>query len=390
MSANKPRVLFVLPATVMGGAEIRLLNMLGAFSRIEPVLLAHRALPGIVESGQAAFFLDDYTHHPDPNPFDVQNIVRHARAVRAVARQCQPDLTFGWLHHGSMFVRMAKWLGMPGKTAGCVLGPIHTWYCNRGMVPNRSERFFFCAISRWLDVLVTPSNGVREELIAHFHGNPKRIRAIYNGIDLQRAQRRAAADDVAVPPKTRLRMVSAGRLGPDKGFEILLEALARLVPQFDCELMLLGEGELRGQLEARARELGVAERLLLPGHVNNPFPYYASADVFAFASRFEGFGNVLVEAMALGLPMVSTACPYGSREIFAKAGSGLLTEVDNVDSTTQALARVLGEPELAAELARGARARAEDFSFARMCREYEDAILAVLAGQSVGGGAVSA
>lgn len=385
MSANKPRVLFVLPATVMGGAEIRLLNMLGAFSRIEPVLLAHRALPGMMESGQAAFFLDDYTHHPDPNPFDVQNIVRHARAVRAVARQCRPALTFGWLHHGSMFVRMAKWLGMPGKTAGCVLGPIHTWYCNRGMVPNRSERFFFCAISRWLDVLVTPSRGVREELIAHFHGNPKRIRAIYNGIDLQRAQRLALATDVAVPPKTRPRIVSAGRLGPDKGFEVLLEALVRLVPQVDCELMLLGEGELRGQLEARARELGVADRLLLPGHVENPFPYYASADVFAFASRFEGFGNVLVEAMALGLPMVSSACPYGPREIFAKPGSGLLTEVDSVDSTTQALVRVLTQPELAAELSRGARARAEDFSFARMCEAYEDAILAALAGQAAGG-----
>ena len=389
MSANKPRVLFVLPATVMGGAEIRLLNMLGAFSRIEPVLLAHRALPGIVESGQAAFFLDDYTHWPDPYACDCANVLRHARAIKAVATQCKPDLVFGWLHHGAMFVRMAKWLGMRTATAGCLLGPPATYYRVRRVRPSYWERFVSCAIARWLDVLVTPSNGVRDELIAHFHGNPRRICAIYNGVDLQRAQRRAAADDVAVPPKTRLRMVSAGRLGPDKGFAVLLEALARLAPQFDCELMLLGEGELRGQLEARARELGVADRLLLPGHVENPFPYYASADVFAFASRFEGFGNVLVEAMALGLPMVSTGCPYGPREIFAKAGSGLLTEVDNVDSTTQALARVLGEPELAAELARGARARAQEFSFARMCREYEDAILAALAGQPVGG-AVSA
>lgn len=385
MFAGKPRVLFVLPAVLMGGAETRLLNMLGAFSRIEPVLLAHRALPGMVESGQAAFFLDDYTHHPDPYCFDMHNIMRHARAIRAVTRQCQPDLTFGWLHHGAMFVRMAKWLGMRGRIAGCVLGPPYTYYRNLGVPPSRGDRFFLCAISRWLDVLVTPSNGVREELIAHFHGNPKRIRPIYNGIDLARAQRLALATDVAVPPKTRLRMVSAGRLGPDKGFEVLLEALARLVPQVDCELMLLGEGELRGQLEARARELGVVDRLLLPGHVENPFPYYASADVFAFASRFEGFGNVLVEAMALGLPMVSSACPYGPREIFAKPGSGLLTEVDNVESTTQALARVLTEPELAAELSRGARARAQDFSFARMCEAYEDAILAALAGQAAGG-----
>ena len=385
MFAGKPRVLFVLPAVLMGGAETRLLNMLGAFSRIEPVLLAHRALPGMVESGQAAFFLDDYTHHPDPYCFDMHNIMRHARAIRAVTRQCQPDLTFGWLHHGAMFVRMAKWLGMRGRIAGCVLGPPYTYYRNLGVPPGWGDRFFLCAISRWLDVLVTPSNGVREELIAHFHGKPERIRAIYNGVDLERAQRLAQATDVAVPPKTRPRIVSAGRLGPDKGFEVLLEALARLVPQVDCELMLLGEGELRGQLEARARELGVVDRLLLPGHVENPFPYYASADVFAFASRFEGFGNVLVEAMALGLPMVSSACPYGPREIFAKPGSGLLTEVDSVDSTTQALARVLTQPELAAELSRGARARAEDFSFARMCEAYEDAILAALAGQAAGG-----
>lgn len=378
MASTPPRVLFVLPATVRGGAEIRLLSMLSAFRRIEPVLLAHRALAGIEHCPQARYFLDDYTRWPDPYSYQPANLLRHAAAIARVARQVRPALTFGWMHNGAFFVWLARWLGLRGKRAGCILGVPSDYFQLLARPPGAWERFLFARAGRSLDALVTPSQGVRADLLDNFHGQAARVHTIYNGVNLAAIRQQARQSAVVAPRRAALRIISAGRLGPDKGFDVLIAALAQLGNRLDCELVILGEGEMRAALQAQAQQLGVGERLLLPGHVANPFAWYASADVFAFASRMEGFGNALVEAMALGLPVVSTACPCGPREILSVPDSGLLTPVGDVAAMRDALLQILSQPELAARLAAGARKRAEAFDFATMCAAHEALILRTL------------
>jgi glycosyltransferase involved in cell wall biosynthesis len=140
-------------------------------------------------------------------------------------------------------------------------------------------------------------------------------------------------------------ILAVGRLAPEKGFDLLLRAFA-VVAQQDpsVHLVILGEGPDRAGLEALARELEVANRVHLPGFVSNPYQYMARCRVFAFSSRWEGLGNVLVEAAALGCAIVSTDCASGPRELLEGSDQATLVEVDDADALAAALLSALQQP----------------------------------------------
>ena len=112
-------------------------------------------------------------------------------------------------------------------------------------------------------------------------------------------------------------------LEQEKDFATLISAIATVMQKRDVRLVLLGEGTLRGRLTAHAEALGVADRVSMPGFVQNPLPFMREASILAVSSRCEGFGNVLVEALGCGTPVVSTNCPHGRIRKFSKTvGSG--------------------------------------------------------------------
>jgi glycosyltransferase involved in cell wall biosynthesis len=108
--------------------------------------------------------------------------------------------------------------------------------------------------------------------------------------------------------------------------------------------MILGEGELRADLERLAEQLGIAEDFALPGFVQNPYPYLKRAAVFVLSSRWEGLPTVLVEALALGTPVVSTDCPSGPREILADGKWGRLVPVGDAGKLAEAILETLRQP----------------------------------------------
>lgn len=139
-------------------------------------------------------------------------------------------------------------------------------------------------------------------------------------------------------------IVSVGRLTRQKDVATLIRAFAQLRCRIPARLAVIGEGEDRGALEGLAQDLGVADHLWLPGFLDNPYPVMAAASVFVLASRWEGFGNVLAEALALGLPVVSTDCPHGPAEILDAGRYGELVAVGDPSALAAATERVLRSP----------------------------------------------
>lgn len=162
-------------------------------------------------------------------------------------------------------------------------------------------------------------------------------------------------------------IATAGRLVPVKDHHTLIAAFAMLRSRRPARLVIFGEGPLEGELRAQAAALGVSQSVLLPGYVNDPSACYRAADLFVLSSTSEGFGNVLIEAMAEGVPAVSTDAPHGPREILADGLFGSLVPVGNAAALADAMEQTLDSPVAPQRL----RERAGDFGIGLIADRYE-------------------
>ena len=190
------------------------------------------------------------------------------------------------------------------------------------------------------------------------------VHLAYHGLNAEFSALIAEAPP-ATPP-SRARLVSVGRLVRKKGFDVLLEAFAIARSEVDCRLVILGEGPERATLLAQAERLGLAYDIDMPGFCANPFALMARAGAFVLSSRWEGFPNALVEAMACGAPVIATDCPSGPHEILDGGKIAPLVPVDDADALGQALLASLSSPPDTAR----AQARAQMFSVSAAADQY--------------------
>ena len=207
------------------------------------------------------------------------------------------------------------------------------------------------SVLRWTTRLLYPAadhrvvvSGQAADDLAALSGIPRdRFKTIYNPI--------APPASIATNPEVerlwgdgRPRIITIGTLKAQKNHALMLRAFARLRGHPDATLMIVGEGPLRAELEDRARELGIADRVIMPGFCPDPWPFLASADLFVLSSDYEGFGLVLAEAMHAGLRLVSTDCEAGPREILDGGRYGRLVPTGDADALAEAMAAALAEP----------------------------------------------
>lgn len=206
---------------------------------------------------------------------------------------------------------------------------------------------------------------VRELLAAGV--KPHALRVIPNGIDVDRV--RELAQRPPLPSSAdEITIVGVGRLSPQKGFDLLVRAHA-LVRQSEVahRLVIVGEGPDRSTLLQLARELGVGSTVLLPGFQANPFPQLAAADLFCLPSRYEGFPLTLLEALALGVPIVASDC---ASELLADGTYGDLVTTGSVHELAVYIERHLRNPvRLRAAALRGP-SRARQYAWPKIAEEY--------------------
>lgn len=174
-------------------------------------------------------------------------------------------------------------------------------------------------------------------------------------------------------------LLAVGRLEAQKGFDRLIIAFAKVAQRHpDWSLVILGRGNLHEALIWQAAELGIGERIALPGAVGNMGEWYEAADLYALTSRFEGFGNTLVEALAYGLPVVAVDCQTGPREIVRHGVDGLLVPQDDPAALAAALDRMMGDKSRRERFSARAIEARDRFAISKIAKEWESLFASVI------------
>lgn len=220
---------------------------------------------------------------------------------------------------------------------------------------------------------VAISEGVAAKITKVLGVPSGKVDIIPNAIDLAAVDRlkeeNAPGSEKTVP--RRLRLISVGRLVPQKAHHDLMTAFAKACSSSakDLELVILGEGPERKHLEELRVRLGVEDHVHLPGVAANPYAWLNTADIFVLASAWEPFGIVLAEALAAGLPVITTATD-GGRDILGATGAGKVVPVGDTGALSRAILDLVDSPERREAMSRKARKRAKDFDVSTIVPLY--------------------
>ncbi len=224
------------------------------------------------------------------------------------------------------------------------------------------------------DFIVCNAEGNREDLIQNFGISSALTSTIHNPFDLEKIEK-LSNELVDTIDFNKFTFVTVGRLDTGKNHQMMINAFAKIEDK-SSQLIILGEGALRIALEEQIALLNLEKRVFLLGFDNNPYKYFSKSDCFVFSSSYEGFPNVLVEALACALPVISTDCKSGPREILAPSSDvnfqledkvevaeyGILVPVNSSDKLKEMMNLMLEDKELREQYGQRAKERASSFA----------------------------
>ncbi len=280
-------------------------------------------------------------------------------------RDEQPHAMLSALNHANIVAILAR--GVARANTRLVVSERNSL---SGLRKHKGGVFFLLLIRFFYpraDGIVTVSQGIASELIEQLLVPEKLVKAIPNPVDLDmicvKAEERP--DHPWLTPGEPPVILAVGRLSPQKDYPTLIEAFAKLRGKREVRLIILGDGDLRVELEQRIAALEIADCVQLPGFQTNPFGWMAACQVYVMSSQHEGFPNSLVQAMACGARIVSTDCPTGPDEILEGGKWGRLVPVGDTAALAEAMAKALDDPH-----SPDVCARAESFRSDPIIAEY--------------------
>lgn len=358
------RVLVFQSDLIGGGAERSVLNLVNGLDRT-------RFTPSLVLNKAAGPYLSSVR---DDVPIVQIGARRMRGALWGLVRQIQrqtPDLLFSTMQGPAVMLWLARALAR--SHAPLVLRESNNWTA-RGVSPRTLSQRVTGMAYRRADRVVCLSDGVNEDTRSRY-GNVATI-TINNPVDVTGIKLNATERSGAVPTwsprgqRDEIELLAVGRLTRQKGFDLLIDA-ASAIRNLPWHLTILGEGPDLERLLNRARDHGLEDRIAFPGFVLNPYPWFAEADLFVLSSRWEGFGHVIVEAMASGVPVLSTACPSGPDEIISDGIDGVLCAPDSTEALASSLRELIGDPELRRRLVVGAARTPQRYDVPTIVGRYE-------------------
>lgn len=334
------KICLVMPCLEVGGVEWVMLNLAAGLSR--------RGLSvDLVVSDSSGPLRQAIPHGVNLVDLKVSRVIRGLPRLVKYLRANRPDGIISAKDYQNIVVLWAvKFSGIATKVVVTTHIDVLAESKKHKGLKSRIILYLMRYFYPWADHVVAVSEGVRESLARATRLPKERIKVIYNPVVTTELLRKAREplDHPWFAPGEPPVILSVGRLTEQKDYVTLIRAFALVRKERPARLMILGDGEDRPKLEALTRELGLDQDVALPGFVDNPYKYMSRAALFVLSSKYEGLGNVLIEAMACGCPVVSTDCPSGPAEILEGGRWGPLVPVGNEQLLAKAITEVMAHP----------------------------------------------
>ena len=334
-----PLISIFLPSLRGGGAERIMVTLANAFAERgykTDLVLAKAEGP----------YLKDVSERVNVVNLGASRVVKSLPALVFYLRRVRPDVMLAALNHANVIALLAKRMaGVKTRLVVSVHNPLSLSLAYTDLKRNRWMTNFMRWSFPWADGVISVSIGVADDLATTIGLPRDQVDVVYNPIDSATVLQQADQDfhhpwfDLNEPPV----VLGMGRLTAQKDFVTLIRAFAQLRAHRPVRLVILGEGALRSDLQELIAELELNDDVAMPGFCENPFAWVRQSAVFVLSSVFEGFGNVLVEAMSCGTTVISTNCLSGPAEVLEGGKWGRLVPVGDVDAMAHAMAQTLDE-----------------------------------------------
>ncbi len=371
------KVFFIIPTLGGGGAERVFLHILKNLdrSKFSPrVVLFEKKGELLSELPEDAGFTilkqDERTYKMYGTVF-----LKLAWRLSRLMRNEMPDIMVSFMWYTNFVTLMARILS---RISSRVI--VSERYGLSVSYEGRMAEFLRRMIIRFFypkaDTIIVNSRVMGIQLKEMFHIREGNIATIYNPVNINDISSMTSEDAEHIWFRENIPLITGiGRFTRQKGFNHLIRAVHTLNGDgAECRLVLLGKGPEEGNLKKLAADLGISNKVLFPGFQQNPYKYLARATVFVLSSLYEGFPNVLLEAIALGVPCVATRCPTGPDEIITDGVDGLLVPPGDHVALAEAIRKLLQDKSMRWQFAEAGRRRAQDFEVKDIVRQYEKAM----------------
>lgn len=360
---EKIKIFFFLSNLAGGGAQHTMVNILKSIDK---------------NSFTSTLVLLDY----DPNdayvsllPDGIKIINLNSRAryaawkIKKIIEDKQPDMLFSTIPQ----VNFAVWLGnkISFKKSKMILR--ETNYREKGINTTTFRQKLYRKIYRDADRVIGLSDGVTEHMIKIYQLDSTKVVRIYNPVDIEEIEARCK-DSCELKYCKSFKLIACGRLVKQKNYPVLIKALIKLKQKgyTDFELFIMGAGPDEKTLQRMISNYALNEQVKLIGFQNNPYAYMRQADLFVLSSLWEGFANVVVEAMVCGTPVLAADCPHGPREILKDGAYGWLVPTNsNPDQFSITLEHLMHQHDEIEQMSNKVCERAKDFDVKNIVRQYE-------------------
>ena len=377
---EKKNILFFIERMSGGGAERVILDIINNLDRSKYI----PALATFMKQGPYTNLLkDDINVYELPLHSGHMNTLFFPKELRKLIKLVQPDLVVSHVLGSNLSILRAMYILNNINNIPIII-------CEHNNIIFKSSSTIDSLIKsivhyeikflyRKASKIIVVSHGIKQSLVKSYKLSENDIIVIHNPVDIGNISAMLNKTNDKRLNSHKKNIVAVGRLTEQKGFHDLIRAFALVHNAFPAKLTILGEGELRPQLETLINDLKLHACIELPGFVNDPWSIIHASDLLVLSSYWEGFSLVLLEAMVCGTPVIATDCDYGPREILTQGQDGILVPVGNVQTMSEAIIKVLGNSALRQKFVANSQQKVKQFDLKIATKKYEKLFEDVLA-----------